>query len=531
MSLRRHLSVCACLVAQLAAGCFNPTGTGGDSTGGSTAAPTTDSTGATTTPDPGTTTTGTTALPDSTTSTDTTAPVTTAPDECPAECPPEAPYCDGGTCVGCKDFEDLSCAALFPDQPNCDADSGVCVACLADIQCAGGLVCHQQLSQCVECEESADCGDPAAPVCDQATHTCRACEAHAECGERACERETGKCFPESALATAVRYAEPGAGGCDAHDCLTPDTPCCSVAQALIKLQQSNELTHVVVHLAGTDNAPVNVTGAVLAGRAVALRGTDGAALTAKTNGGSPTVWLNNGAAGRLYLADVDVFDANGAAAVACTTGDLLWVDDARISNAQNVNIGNPAPGLYGENCDLHADRTVIVGNQIGVRITGDRKATLRNTIVAGSTNELRSEIEVDNGARLELVYATVGDTNNKIGSLLAATSALNVTIRNSALVAGPNDTLVITAPLDNLTIDYSAVPSEDLLGRGSGNVYVADPVAEIDFKSWPNDLRLDAPGLLANVARWQPGDPRTDLEGAPRPARPDTPDVAGADLP
>ena len=54
------------------------------------------------------------------------------------------------------------------------------------------------------------------------------------------------------------------------------------------------------------------------------------------------------------------------------------------------------------------------------------------------------------------------------------------------------------------------------------------------FANWANgDLRLSptAPAALATAAKWQLGDPTTDIDGDLRPTTDGADDYAGADIP
>ncbi len=75
------------------------------------------------------------------------------------------------------------------DAPICLADSGVCVGCQGDADCAGDSgnpICDPTRSQCSECGSPADCG-AAAPVCDRNDGKCHECLVDSDCTlPRAC---------------------------------------------------------------------------------------------------------------------------------------------------------------------------------------------------------------------------------------------------------------------------------------------------------------------------------------------------------
>src|SRR5262245_28067702 len=47
--------------------------------------------------------------------------------------------------------------------------------------CADGSVCEADAGVCVACLRDTDCGDPARPRCDVTTHACVVCTADADC--------------------------------------------------------------------------------------------------------------------------------------------------------------------------------------------------------------------------------------------------------------------------------------------------------------------------------------------------------------
>ncbi len=70
---------------------------------------------------------------------------------------PEKSFCVGETCVGCTAAASDACARRDPGNPACEAP-GVCVECASHSDCTGG-----------------------APICDTAAHRCNPCANDAEC--------------------------------------------------------------------------------------------------------------------------------------------------------------------------------------------------------------------------------------------------------------------------------------------------------------------------------------------------------------
>lgn len=533
------LSLGSCLLVCAVAACFNPTGqTTADATGSST------STGAATTGDATTGSTG--APPGSTgpapTTTTTTGPTTTGSTgavACPLPCD-EAPnlYCVDGECLSCMNDPDI--CGTVPGLPYCDLD-GVCKQCSGDPDCADapGKICDILTKTCVQCFGDSNCiaADPERPLCDKELHVCRGCLEHAECGERACELDTGDCFPqnteEQPQATLIYYVQPGAANCAINPGLTPNAPLCSIADALKKPLGQTE--YLVIHvLSGEQNLPdtlpAEMDSVEFIGKRIAIRGDGAARLVVQTM--APGALRLSGASDvKLFVAGLQVLSANGPAAVRCAGGNLLWLDDVLIQGTDNVAV-DPGVALLGENCDVVARRTAIVGNEVGVFVVG-QTLTLVDTIVAGSLAPARAAVAVSQIERLDVLYSTIADAKGTTAALLRCDLTKAAVIRNSALVTSPNNGDEVFCDADFLAIDHSLVPTVALARLDMTNRHAADPTAE--FAAWPLDLRLGGPApTFAGVAAWRlgdPFDPKTDIDGQLRPNFDGAPDWAGAALP
>lgn len=90
------------------------------------------------------------------------------------------------------------------------------------------------------CESDADCAaSPKAPVCGEAL-SCRGCEDHGECASSFCNRDTGACVDESAVAYV---AQGGTGDCSRGN------PCGAIATALDLVRADNE-TRSAIRIGG-----------------------------------------------------------------------------------------------------------------------------------------------------------------------------------------------------------------------------------------------------------------------------------------
>jgi hypothetical protein len=122
----------------------------------------------------------------------------------------------GETCKG-----DADCTA---SAPHCGPE-GACVACLQDDHCVAS---------------------PKEPVCDE-TLSCRACEEHGECASSVCNRETGACVAESAVAYV---ASGGTGDCSRA------APCGTIAAALDLVRADNDARSAIRLGSGTYTEPL-----------------------------------------------------------------------------------------------------------------------------------------------------------------------------------------------------------------------------------------------------------------------------------
>ncbi len=146
-----------------------------------------------------------------------------------ADCDGVTPICNGaGECESCNG-NDAACDELAMGTPYCatEGDSaGACVVCLDNAQCTAA--------------ETPICGDD---------NACRSCQEHDECGSTVCDRVTGACVAESAVAYVVSG---GAGDC------TKEAPCGTIAAGLEFVRANNEARYIVRLDDGTYTEPVSL---------------------------------------------------------------------------------------------------------------------------------------------------------------------------------------------------------------------------------------------------------------------------------
>lgn len=508
--MRTRHRLLSCGTCLLCLGCFNPMGSATETV----------TTGLT---EPATVTSSPTAT------TQTSDPTSTTEPGC-GPCPADAPYCHIGMCIPCGGSSQVDCVTLSgdPDTPVCNPNTGHCVQCFTGGDCDPSLFCDPDLGLCGECLVDADCvSNPAGPICDEATRTCRGCDEHAECAV-ACELDTGVCFPDN---TPVYHATPDDKNCETSTTCDMVAPCCSVQLAVDRaLMVDTSATFVAVRLhAGLNFKPDGVLSLInppYTDRIYAVLGDASSKFEPAMPQATPVVHFGNAGASpttnKLFLANISIAGADSPAGIGCE-GGLLWVDDTTIANVTHTSNGS---GLSADNCRLVARRTLLSGNQQGLSAISNANVELVNTIIGAS-----SLVEVVLGASttLDANYITVVDADDVPSGLLSASLTKSVTIRNSALLAVTDPSILSSDA--SLTIEHSAVTDDVLMG--GTNTLLTPAQAMTAFVDWQSNWLLNAsPGNpLENVALWDKGSPTTDFQKQPRPAVEGAMDYAGADRP
>lgn len=403
-------------------------------------------------------------------------------------CDEDRPYCLAGACVDCGGID---CAAVSPNLPVCDADSGLCAAC--------------------------DCDD-ANPVCDSESHTCGKCSDHSQCPDSACDLWTGGCMP---IAGALWVDRAGACADDASG--SREEPLCSLGAAFSRVQQAPEVAHAIRVRAG-DYAAATPLRVPMGGTVAVIHATGGDDVSISAAAGALAVE----AGGALLVDGIAIPDAGGDA-VACASGKL-WLDRLNVSAAGGH-------GVSADGCALKLRRSVLVGNfSSGARVTA-AAAYVENSYISrngvGNVDALGG-VYLAGGASLDAVYATFISNSGTPGFPWSVAcnndpddpAIEKVFVRNSVAINTGLKTLCQGATIT--TTAYSVKAGEE----GATNLSIASDALDdylTEDPALPGVYRAKKGTALDELAKWVDGDPDIDFDGDPRPSGNDSPDYAGAD--
>lgn len=394
------------------------------------------------------------------------------PPECAAEgldplCPSERPFCLEGRCAPCTEDPALAC----PDA-RCHPSGGSCVQCLDE----------------GDCLETEGCRDD---------YTCGPCTRHEHCPASACDLDRNLCIdPDNVV--------------DVEDCTTSGgPPYCTIADALAANSGRSVL---VIRLAANVRSSAYVERIELVARTLAILGRGNATIDGSNDRSDPAIELSNTA--RLYLADVRLRSA--PAGVTCTGSARLYLDRVRIDDIAGVAIeANACAHLQiRESRILSNDGSAIIANAGShvvlhssiIGCNGSTTASTRALQLNDSTFDIRSSTIAANRAA-PLAFEFPAPAN------LECISSTGI-IRNSVLLAPDGRSLACPdATFAGTLLDDEtyADPSEDVVST----VWNPDWFEDLDPLC---DLRL-ADGVrqpFADLATWELGDPRYDLEGPSR---------------
>jgi len=458
-------------------------------------------------------------------------------------CTNELPVCVENTCVACSEDDigacdgqclDNACVECLeaedcesdPQRPVCDDEDNTCVACTAQDEGACGTadpenpICDPVARACVPCSatDPGSC-DGATPICDLTGDdpVCVPCTAHADCSERsaamegsACDLELGSCLDP------VFHVDGDHPSCNDAGNGTEAAPFCTLQSAVSEIAV-DETGTIVVHPAASTYAPVDIAN----GRRIALVAAQGDTPRITGTQDNPNLDLSNAA--------------------------VVYVDGLRFEGNANVS----TPGIRVNSATLVLDRSVVSGN-IGVGVSGTNGAemTVRRSEIFGNGGDgltiaggaLRLEnsfvmgvdgVEITGGAQATVLYATVAGRAGEFDRAVRCTTGTNVTVRNSILLHDNDDGN--TNPFSC----FDAVISRSAFTGTFGGSNITESVDEIDdldaawadawFENFENgDFHLLDGHPFEDIARWESGDPTTDLDGTLRPTTDEAPDVAGA---
>lgn len=369
--------------------------------------------------------------------------------------------------------------------PFCEPVSGECVGCDGtaepDAACAGvdpaAPLCVG--GACVQCTAAApEACSGKTPVCDEASNSCVPCTAHEQCaGGAACNLYIGACLPADAVVHV------GAGQRFA-----------TLGEAIASFGGAGAEGTIVVHAGASYDEAATVDG----GRVLAF-------LAAEIGAGvDPPRWVRT---------------AGGTPQLTVTDGTVL-MDGVQLSG----NASTMVPGLLVDGGRAWLDRSRVVTNLGGgVLAQADAELVLRNCFVGGSvSNEAAAMV---NGSSATILYTTIG-AGFGMATAVACDGAAAVEIRNSILVA---ETDSDELQCNGATIEHSAAEMD----LGGTNTALGDLNTAWFEEYASGNLHLAAtpPITIATTARWETGDPLTDIDREERPQFDGASDVAGADVP
>ncbi len=316
------------------------------------------------------------------------------------------------------------------------------------------------------CVEDPEICEGMAPICNPVSMSCEQCRYHAQCPESACNPFTGACL-EATPETV------GSGGTYAD-----------LNAALASVGDGEEAVFLLSE--GDFLGPPTLTGdkvvALLAGEAVRPVLFQGNLST-----------LNVGADATLLVEGVDVRASTGAPLVMA-------------------------------NGKVALDRVHVVASGMGeaVRTGAGAEVLARNSILAQTSSASNlAAIHLGAGGTLRLLYGTVMSATFPG---IVCGGRHDVSLRNSIVFAVGQPTFTSCDPL---TAAYTT--SDEDLGPTNYETLLATSYFE---DRAAGELRLSSvgQGQLSDRARWEAGDPPTDIDGVARPSTDGADDLPGASL-
>jgi hypothetical protein len=306
---------------------------------------------------------------------------------------------------------------------------------------------------------------------------------------------------------------------------TEEQPYCTITDAIDSIPYDPPGRAALI-VQGTSNN-YGDTRAITEGRVAAIIGRQGPRLTDDTG---PSAFQGS----RMYISGVEL-GSSMQSAVTCKSNSRLWIDDTAIY--QN------ATGIIGDNCR----RLVVRRSQI-YRNLGDGIQLLN-----GGNFEMYASAVANNGdSELDTRGIRIGDTNFTIVAStivenvsletfemsdaptnLVCTTPTNGTIRNS--IIGSRNGNTINCPFTTFghsVVDtYTPTLPMDVLVFDRDGTAPFNPLWFVDVEG--GEVRLKNPGStpFVDVAQWELGDPRRDIEGTVRMPAPGDAEFAGADQP
>lgn len=312
----------------------------------------------------------------------------------------------------CKSDADCTASA-----PHCGPD-GACVACLQDDHCAAS---------------------PKEPVCDE-TLSCRACEDHGECASNVCNRDTGGCVAEDAVA----YVTSGGTG----DCSRAN-PCGSIAAAIDLVRADNDARSAIRVDNGTYTEAIalsEVRVRIIADDATLQLGPPGESALPAIPAPDPArgaAIVSVGARAHVTLEGVRIQGARDRADVSglhCFGGEESTLQLLRLTVADHAGLG-----ILTEGCYFTLSRSAVSGNAGGGLLIIDSAFDVTNSYFLDNGDVASSSVPgvtIHNDAAViwqRFAFNTV--TGNQAGPGVDA-SGVSCYIRTGYLEGSSNIVLV-----------------------------------------------------------------------------------------
>ena len=296
-------------------------------------------------------------------------------------------------------------------------------------------------------------------------------------------------------------------------------PYCSLATALQQIGMGERGT-VILQGTGTPYAeglPLTTEGP----RTVAVVGVGDPSITLSGADAAAAV----GAGTKLYVSGVDLSSSQGPGASCTGSGARLWLDD--------LTVGDSADGVVLELCKARLRRVLVVDNTgDGIAVANSGELVLESSVVAngGASDAPTAGLRVSGAASaVRAVYTTVANNeSNAEGRNVYCEGGDVVDIRNS-IVVSPGLNSISCAVVD---VSYSVHDNSGLpIGHDNNSVDTFGASWWDDIGN--SDFHVAAPGMsvFGGRARWELGDPMSDLDGQSRSAYPGQTNFAGADEP
>ena len=404
-----------------------------------------------------------------------------------AGCPAELPFCVDGNCAGCVDAGgDEACAAASGSTPQCHPNTGACVECYAT--------------------PSPACGEDA-PFCTT-EFTCGGCTSHDDCPDSACNLFRGTCM-DDAIQVWIddENCDNGASG-------SASAPLCTIDAAINRIATGDS---GVIHAGAAGFGKLRLESCSV--RYVAVLGESSVTTIFNTSEVPGASTINVACGNELMLDNVRV-RRNVDSAVECSNGGRIALTRARVDDGLR--------GVHADDCSIISRRSRYLELRgAALEAVNGAELDLEGDIIAATVSDddpmtTDGGVVVD-GASVAFRFATLVDN---VDDNVVCEGAYEVSAHSSIVineVGGPSFACTDAA------VDHSVIDST--LTNGTENSALTFDAGW--FLNRPqHDYRLGGAGsALDGIGRWDPGDPRIDIDRDPWPDVPGSASYPGADQP